>query len=530
MWWIVAAVAAVSLWYWLFIRPHKYWLERGVKPVTSGFLMGDTLRAFLRQQSLADMVEMVYKTSPNTRYAGSYQFFQPILLIKDPDLIKQITVKDFDHFLDHRNVFPEDSEPIFSKNLFALSGKKWRDMRSTLSPAFTSSKMKYMFTLISQSGEQFVNYFLKKDENFITVEMKGTLTRFTNDVIANTAFGVECDSLSDRNNEFYLMGKEAINFTGFWKNLRFFGLILMPKIAKFFKLTIFSKDVSDFFTNLVTSNIQSREKHGIVRPDMIHLLLEARKNGLKHDEKQLVQDAGFAAVEESEIHKDPKNTKLKITDQDITAQALVFFFAGFDSVAALMCFMAHELAVNPDVQKKLLLEVDETLDFCKGKITYEALLGMKYMDMVVSETLRKWPNAVVSDRVCTKAYTIEPKFPDEEPVHLDINDAVSFPVYGIHRDPHYYPEPERFDPERFNDENKVNINPYTYMPFGAGPRNCIGSRFALLETKTLFFYILSHFELVPVEKTQIPLVLSKTQLNLSSENGFWLGLRKRCKI
>ena len=103
-------------------------------------------------------------------------------------------------------------------------------MRSTLSPAFTSSKMKYMFTLISQSGEQFVKYFLKKNEDLIIVEMKDTFTRFTNDVIANTAFGVECDSLTDKDNEFYLMGKEATNFSGFWISIRFLVVMLMPKV------------------------------------------------------------------------------------------------------------------------------------------------------------------------------------------------------------------------------------------------------------------------------------------------------------
>ena len=89
-----------------------------------------------------------------------------------------------------------------------------------------------MFTLISQSGEQFVKYFLQNDENLITVEMRDVFTRFTSDAIANTAFGVECDSLRDRENEFYLMGKEATNFTGVWKNLRIFGYLLMPKLYK----------------------------------------------------------------------------------------------------------------------------------------------------------------------------------------------------------------------------------------------------------------------------------------------------------
>ena len=86
-----------------------------------------------------------------------------------------------------------------------------------------------------------------------------------------------------------------------------------------------------------------------------------------------------------------------------------------------MSLMSYELAVNPDVQDKLLLEVDEALGTCNDKITYEVLLGLKYMDMVVSECLRKWPNSVATDRVSTKPYTIEPKYPNEKPVHLEKN-------------------------------------------------------------------------------------------------------------
>ena len=259
-------------------------------------------------------------------------------------------------------------------------------------------------------------------------------------------------------------------------------------------------------------------------------MLEARKNRLKHEENEPLQDTGFATVVESAINKNPTNPKIEITDEDITSQAVIFFFAGFETVSLLMSFTCHELAVNPDIQNRLTQEVDETLEACKGKLTYEALLGMKYLDMVISESLRKWPNPINVDRVCTKLYTIEPKYPDEKPVHLETNAVVWLPIFGIHRDPQYYPEPKRFDPERFSDENKAKIKPYTYLPFGSGPRSCIGSRLALLETKTLFFYILSHFEIVPVEKTQIPLVISKKQFNMTAENGFWVGLNRRSRV
>lgn len=131
------------------------------------------------------------------------------------------------------------------------------------------------------------------------------------------------------------------------------------------------------------------------------------------------------------------------------------------------------------------------------------------------------------DRACVKPYTIEPELPHEKPVHLNKGDIVWIPVFGIHRDPQFYPDPDRFDPERFNDENKKSINPYTFTPFGAGPRNCIGSRFALLEVKILLFHLLTKFDLVPTGKTQIPLKLNKREFNMQAENGFYLGFKRR---
>ena len=107
-----------------------------------------------------------------------------------------------------------------------------------------------------------------------------------------------------------------------------------------------------------------------------------------------------------------------------------------------------------------------------------------------------------------------------------MGDFVGIPTFGFHRDPNYYPDPDKFDPERFSDENKEYIRPYTYMPFGTGPRNCIGSRFALLETKVLLFYLLLHFKIEPIEKSQIPLVLDRSALTLKAKGGFWFGFKK----
>lgn len=104
-------------------------------------------------------------------------------------------------------------------------------------------------------------------------------------------------------------------------------------------------------------------------------------------------------------------------------------------------------------------------------------------------------------------------------------DMLFIAISGLHLDPKYYPEPEKFDPERFSDENKHKINPYTFLPFGVGPRNCIGSRFALLEAKTLLFFLLKNFEIVPVKRTNIPFKFTKSSFQLLAEGGNWLGFK-----
>ncbi|XP_044272812.1 cytochrome P450 9e2-like [Tribolium madens] len=529
MWWFFLLLLFTPIVFFIFLyRTQKHWERRGLKQKNMGLTIPDNWAESKYPITFPDYVLKFYEMFPTRRYVGYYTLSNPSLFIRDLDLIKQIIVKDFEYFTDHQHFIWEENDPLWSQNLFSLKGQKWREMRTTLSPTFTSSKIKYMFTLVLKNGEQFVQYFLDKNEDFMQFEMKDIFTRFTNDVIASSAFGVEFDSLREPENEFYLMSKAVTDFTGFWKILAGSLYFLMPSVAKFFNISLFPKKGSDFFNNLVKSNIQSRLQHGIVRPDMINIMLEARKHGLKHEETP-TQDTGFATIEESEIGKSGK-VKKEITDDDITSQALVFIFAGFETVSSMMCFLSYELALNPDIQKRLIQEIDQTLDSCDGHVTYEALMGMKYLDMVLTESLRKWPVSAGMDRVCTKEYVIEPKLPGENPVRVDKGTTILVPVFAIQRDPKYYPNPEKFDPERFSDGNKGKVVPYTFMPFGAGPRSCIGTRFAIMETKVLFFSILRHFEIVRVEKTAVPIRGIPQQITLSSADGFWLGFKRRVKV
>lgn len=206
---------------------------------------------------------------------------------------------------------------------------------------------------------------------------------------------------------------------------------------------------------------------------------------------------------------------------------MVFFLAGFNAVSLSQCFMGHELTVNPDIQAKLYNEVAEAHKKLQGKpLTYETLQSLKYMDQVVSETMRRWTLASINDRQVSSPFKLYND--DGSSVQLNKGDGIMFIINALHMDPKYFPDPERFDPERFSDENKHNILPGSFLPFGIGPRNCIGSRFALMGMKTLFYHLLVNFELVKSEKTQHPLRL-KQRYNASMipEKGFNAELRPR---
>lgn len=140
--------------------------------------------------------------------------------------------------------------------------------------------------------------------------------------------------------------------------------------------------------------------------------------------------------------------------------------------------------------------------------------------------LRKWPPVIVKDRQCTKPYTLQAVKKEERDIEIKLDDTIWIPTFAIHRSPENYTNPDKFDPERFSEENKGSIKPYTYLPFGVGPRNCIGSRFALLEAKVLLFKILLNFELIPTPKTRIPMQLAKDGFNHTAQGGFWFGFKK----
>ena len=342
----------------------------------------------------------VYNHCPSAKYAVFMDFATPITVLRDPEIIKTVTIKYFDHFPDHRSFVTEEMDPIFGKNVFSLKGDRWREMRNTLSPSFTTNKMKFMFDLVSKCSQEFVNYLYDHPEFSSMIEVKDAFTRYTNDVIATVAFGIDVNSLKHRDNEFYTYGKDATNFSGVFRVLKFLLFRISPRMTRMVGIRFLSNSTSEFFWSVINETVKTRDERGIVRQDMIHLLMQARD-----DEKH------------------------QITIEDIVAQAFIFFLAGFDTSSTAMCHAIYLLALNQDVQARLRDEVDRYLEEENGKISYESLSKMKYMDMVISETLRLYPPSLLTDRTCVKKLELPPARDGYDGMTINPGENVWIPIF-----------------------------------------------------------------------------------------------------
>ncbi|UYV82558.1 hypothetical protein LAZ67_21002756, partial [Cordylochernes scorpioides] len=181
---------------------------------------------------------------------------------------------------------------------------------------------------------------------------------------------------------------------------------------------------------------------------------------------------------------------------EVIAQGVLFFIAGYDTTASTISYCVYNLALNPECQDRLAAEVDKILSEPDVSLDYDSVKNMSYLEAVISETLRIYPPLSRVERQAQENY----KLGD---INIPKDMVVQIPVYAIHHDPENYPEPDKFDPERFLPENKDNIRPFTYLPFGTGPRNCLAERFALLEVKLCLAQAIRRFRFSRVPETKV---------------------------
>ncbi|XP_069970358.1 probable cytochrome P450 6a13 [Penaeus vannamei] len=470
---------------------HSHWRRMGVPSPPASLVVGHTLRRLGLSVPFMKFFDEMYYAYNGCDFCGYYDFLTPGLFVGNPELVKSILVKDFEHFSDRRTFDLGKVNPIANDMLTNATGAHWRLIRSVVSPAFTATKTRRLLPLIRQRAAHLTR-LAAEEATRGSVEARALCGRYTMDSIASCAFGIECDALSSEAATFPKMAAKIFQLSPI-RALKIVTLLVAPKLAQVVhKLGIdFTSPEFHFFRHVVSHTLRMREESGIRRGDFLDLMMETKANG-----------------------------KEGLSDNTMAAQAILFLLAGYDNTANTLSLALFLLAHHPDKQATLRREIAFAKLGCGGELTHDQIMELPYLDAVVSETLRLYPAAPVIERICTKNYTI-----GGTSVTLERGQPVIIPVWNIHRDPRYWPDPLTFRPERFVGREKETIVPYSYLPFGQGPRSCIGLRFALLGIKVGLLHLLTSMEVRESPSSIYPVPLDPKVLTLQPKDGIYVDLK-----
>ncbi|XP_063985985.1 uncharacterized protein LOC135167064 [Diachasmimorpha longicaudata] len=486
---VVITTALMALYYYL-TNTFDFWKSRGIpgpKPIA---IFGTMKESFLARMNIATYLTSIYRNYPGEPLIGLYQSRKPVLMVNDLDLIKDIMIKDFSKFAD-RGTSEDKFDPL-SANLVSLAAEKWRPLRGKLSPVFTSGKLKDMFHLLVQCSDEFERYL--EGINYESVDIRDICAKYTTDIIGVCAFGLQANSMREGDSIFRVMGTRIFNPTP-KQVLKGILVFNFPAVYNIVGRYLQDYELINFFLNLTKDTMDYRRKNHVVRHDFVDLLMK-----IKDD--RTVED-------------------IEITDELLAAQLFIFFGGGFETSAGAISNTLFELALNPSVQEKLRKEIHETLEKNDGRMSYQNIKSMEYLDSVIKETLRKYPPIPLLSRVSMTSYT----FPGFN-LTIPKGTMIMVPTYAIHRDPQYFANPEKFYPERFGKDSTENHPDMCYLPFGDGPRNCIGSRFALVQVKAGLITVLKSYAVEVCDKTDKNYEINEKAFLLAPKNGVFLNMKK----
>jgi cytochrome P450 family 6 len=284
--WVTTAIALTAV-YVYFRVSFRYWNERGVPTLTPKVPFGDFNEAIFTKKRFPQIVNEFYTDFDGQKFGGLYTLTRPILLLRDPELIKAVLLKDFDKFNSRGFVINEKKEPL-QGHLFFLSGSKWRNLRVKLSPVFTSGKMKMMFGTLVDCGKELQACLQEPANNGETIEIKDILARYSTDIIASCAFGIQCNCLKNPDAEFRNWGREIFK-PSFKTKLLGIVRFLLPSAGRLFRLSTLPKKVRNYFMNMVQETVEYREKNNVVRNDFMQLMIQLKNNSLGISEEDDIQ-------------------------------------------------------------------------------------------------------------------------------------------------------------------------------------------------------------------------------------------------
>ncbi|XP_077969321.1 cytochrome P450 3A21-like [Styela clava] len=489
--WLLIASIALLIRYYL-NRKWSYFEKLNIPyDPPSFFKLGSLLTAFSKDKAFE------YDNDCKKKYGNIWGVFvgvSPSLTIHDPDILRQIFIKEFQTFPDRQKNLLKISGKELNNGLTAVQGNQWKRIRTTMTPTFSTSKLKQMCGIIEWCAGNTVDALNRKVEsNNGVFNSKEIFSRLSLDIVCSAAFSTKIHSQDDRVEEPEAAKNAKKLFSGTIFSPLIILLLIFPSLEKIivkFNLALFGSGGLEYFKKLTHHLIKQREEnpHEHTRVDLMQLMLDAK-------------------VSEEKIKE---GAEKGMTNIEIVGNSILMILAGYENTGNTMSWTAYNLAQHPEIQVKVQEEIDEMMKV-QGKFDYEGVTRLKLLDMCINETLRLYMPILKNARFCEKEITINGL---TIPKGIQIN----VPTFGLAHDPEYWDEPYEFKPERMRDMSQ--IDPMVYQPFGAGPRNCIGMRFALMEIKMSLAKLLHKFTFKPAENTPAPPLKLKFGISVRSEVDF----------
>ncbi|NP_001306598.1 cytochrome P450 6D16 [Ceratitis capitata] len=502
--WLLIVACALIVFYMKWI--YTYWQRKGfpyLEPKIPFAVLEPVCR---RKASLGIAIYDVYRKTKH-KVLGIYLLTRPALLIHDAQLARDILTKDFESFHDRGVHVDDEKDPQSRGGIFFLKGQDWKNLRIKLSASFTSGKLKAMFDTIEDVGDKMVNYLngQLRDDDVKELEMKHVMGTYSIDIIASVIFGLEVNSFVEPNNEILKVSRK-VNEPTFGSVLRGTCQFLYPGLEKLFMRLGWREEAPNLMREIVRRTIQMREAHNISRKDMLQLLMQLRNNG------EISADDNDWTTKVGKVVQKPMSIEI------IATNLFLFYVAGYETTASIASFTAYELSRFPETLEKAQRDVREAMEKHNNKLTYETIQDMKYLDLCIMETTRKYPGLPILNRQCTHDYPL----PDSDLV-IKSGTPVIISLLGLHRDEKYFPEPMLWDPERFL---QGRYDPVAFMPFGEGPRQCIAQRLGKIIVKVALAKLLLNFniEFNPVRKE---IEIANYGVPIMAKGGINIRLSKR---
>ena len=428
-----------------------------------------------------------------------------------------------------RKIIYDNSQDPYA-NLAEITGEKWKRVRALSSPTFSGKKMKFISPLVQESINKLMEKFEYRANKNNDFNIMDDIKLLTLDVIASTVFSYETEVFKTEDSIFFEKLKLVFDHLDpqrmtFLNRYLLLLLTVFPSLETILKY-IFPRLTSfkdDWFLDLAKMMITDRQKTGEFRTDYMHLILALlkREDGTRDKTFGSESDDDLSDNETAvHLRYDAKNKFL--TMEEMQSQISVFIFAGYETTATTLTFIAYYLALYPNVQEKLQAEIDEHFPVVGKNINYETVHKLPYLDMVFCEASRlSYVGGLAVQRMCTKTTKIKD-------ITIPKGTRVYINVQEMHMDPELWgPEPaDEFVPERFELDRKSARHPMAYIPFGGGPRICIGMRFAIMESKMALVNMMQRYTVVKCNRTQVPLKCYQAGSH-GPADGVYIRLSKR---